>query len=341
VSKRIQSAARADGLAARAEVARRQAKTIFVGWLILCAFLVTSIVAAGLRDWRAGQPIRLEQLRVTLYMVAILGIVTIALRWNVRLAPARVYAESKAPPAKPQRTPAWIWLVLVFVIGGMIYTSAPKGPPVRGRRVLPQQADGPPIGLIAVLGAGAFVACFILYVLLKNYDRRMSQIMKRAREGDVDGAIRELEEEIDTKGRSASRVYSLGMLMGSKERNQDAYKLFVEAEQLGFDRATCLSNQGVMLSQMDHHVEAVFPLEEANRLSPNNALFASNLAGTLSKAGRHEDALREIERAEAALKSTIFLFGIGRNPLEKLVAECRERIDAAAAGSKPSMSGEL
>jgi type VI protein secretion system component VasK len=133
----------------------------------------------------------------------------------------------------------WQWLLLLGGFGLIFWLFVPE-------RVGPKPPPEP-ASRIWVLGFLWVVVIVILsrvaWKVLRNFDRGVRRAQKLAQEGDVDGAIADLREQIEEKGPTQNRVNTLGTFLLKRERWDEAALMFRKAEQIGkANRGVCRTN---------------------------------------------------------------------------------------------------
>jgi tetratricopeptide (TPR) repeat protein len=189
------------------------------------------------------------------------------------------------------------------------------------------------VGLVLVAYLRAF---------LRFHDRDVSSSLRRANEGDLDGAIAELRAAIDAKGPSAPRLNGLGVLFSLREAWGEALAVFDEAVRLGKRHPLFLGNQGLALRKLGRAGEAVEVLSEAIAKEPSGFLLHVHRCHALLDLGRLDEARADLERAVAIRGQQITLASKavreeGARQMEQLLDECRARLPAAT----PEKMGDL
>jgi hypothetical protein len=120
--------------------------------------------------------------------------------------------ERQASQGQP--TPAWLWLVLIAGFALIFWQFVPKRP---GQP--PPQAPTSMIWVVAVVAAPfVFILAMVAFQFIRNFDPGVRRAQKRAAEGDLEGAIAELREQIEEKGPTQNRVNALGIFLMDHER---------------------------------------------------------------------------------------------------------------------------
>jgi tetratricopeptide (TPR) repeat protein len=227
---------------------------------------------------------------------------------------------SQAPP-----TPAWQWLLLLGGFGLIFWLFVPKHV---GPKPPPE-----PASRNWVLGFLWVVVIVILsrvaWKVLRNFDRGVRRAQKLAQEGDVDGAIADLREQIEEKGQTQSRVNTLGTFLLKRERWNEAALMFRKAEQIGkTNRGIYRANLGFALLSGGKPAEAIPVLEEAARMGPQvlpmTCIIPLHLSLALADLKRWGEAEEQFRRAEDASSG---LRGKARAMLNEKLEKCRQKLE--------------
>ena len=247
---------------------------------------------------------------------------------SVRLA-------SQGPP-----TPAWLWLVLLGGFALIFWQFSPKRPGPK-----PPPAPSPWIWLLVFVGIS--VICFLATAIWKlrfNLDWGVQRAEKRAREGDLDGAITDLREQIEEKGATQHRVNALGIFLMRQERWDEAAAMFRKGDELGeFNKDVCRANLGLALLKGGKPAEAIPVLEDAARIGPQvpslKCIVSLHMALALAELNRWDEAEEHFRRAEDAAR------GLRKShsaALEQELEQCRQKLEAhSRARPKPEGLAEL
>ena len=119
-------------------------------------------------------------------------------RWGRRMSSDTTKDGQQA--AERTAVPAWLWLLFIGGFALVFWQFVPKhkGP------------DPPPapISRIWVLAPAGMVIVVVLALvavpLIRSFDPGVRRAEKRAREGDLDGAIADLRDQIEEKGRPST-----------------------------------------------------------------------------------------------------------------------------------------
>jgi tetratricopeptide (TPR) repeat protein len=241
-------------------------------------------------------------------------------------------------PASP--TPAWQWLLLLGGFGLIFWLFAPD-------RVGPNP-PAEPASRIWVLGFLWVVAIVMLskaaWQHLRTFDRGVRRAQKLAQEGDVDGAIADLREQIEEKGPTQNRVNTLGTFLLKRERWDEAALMFRKAEQIGkANQGVCRANLGFALLSGGKPAEAIPVLEEAARIGPKVLLMTCivpvHLSLALADLKRWDEAEEQFRRAEDASRG---LRGKARAMLNEKLEKCRQKLEQHSPEQpKPEGHAEL
>ncbi len=215
---------------------------------------------------------------------------------------------TKGDRQAPQRTarPAWVWLLLIVGFAVVFWQFVPK-------RELPNPPNPRPslISPIWLLGFYGVLIVVLLAVyavaLLRNFDPGVRRAEKRAREGDLDGAIADLRAQIEKKGPTQLRVNALGVLLLRRERWDDAAAMFRQAEEIGKLKGVYRANLGLALLKGGKPAEALPVLEDAARIRPQlpvvTCLVSLHIALALAELDRWDEAHEQFRRAEEAARA--------------------------------------
>jgi tetratricopeptide (TPR) repeat protein len=215
-------------------------------------------------------------------------------------------------------------LLLLGGMGLIFWLFAPK-------RVEPPPAE--PAARISVLGFLWVVIIVILskvaWQILRNFDRGVRRAQKLAQQGDVDGAIADLREQIEDKAPTQNRVNTLGTFLLKRERWDEAALLFRKAEQIGkANRGVCRANLGFALLIGGKPAEAIPVLEEAARIGPQvlpmTCIIPLHISLALADLKRWDEAEEQFRRAEDAFRG---LRGTTRAMLNEKLEKCRQCLE--------------
>ena len=238
--------------------------------------------------------------------------------------------ESQGP-----HTPAWLWLVLIGGFALIFWQYVPNRPG-------PKPAPSPTSWIWLVVFVATPIVIILAAValqLLRNFDPGVRRAEKRAAEGDVDGAIADLREQIEEKGPKQNRINALGILLMRRESWDEAAAMFRKAEEIGeINKGVCRANLGLALFKGGKPAEAIAVLEEAARIGPQapalNCVVNLHIALALAELRRWDEAEEQFRRR-----------GDGPRPeqaqaraLEGDLAQCRQKLEQRS-GEKPKPEG--
>lgn len=277
--------------------------------LTLVALLVVSLVY--LQDHplpRARrQPMPPPPLWVSIVpAVIIVGVILFGLRKSLR--------SSAAGPRKQRGWAVFFVVVVVFAACSAVIASRPGPMGAAVNRTMMYLAFSPLIFLI-----------LIVFLWLKSRDIATNRALVRARDGDVDGAIRDLLELIETRGPTGHRANALGALILETGDYGRALEWFGEAERLGYNGMVCRANRAVALRKMGRAAESAELLAGLVAEKPDDPTLAGLYSLSLAESGRPDEAREQLRRAQDLPQAA----GQGRahrEGFEKLLDECRERL---------------
>ncbi len=240
-----------------------------------------------------------------------------------RLSSGKSNVGRNAPQAQP--TPAWLWLLLIGGFGLIFWQFVP-------RRDRPKPPPAPvswvtvtvfPAATIIVIGS------LVAWLYFRIFDRGVRRAEKRAQEGDLDGAIADLREQIEEKGPSQDRVNALGIFLMRKERWDEAAMMFRKAEQIGTHfKGVCQANLGLALLRGGKPADAIPALEEAASIGPHTppltCIVSMHMSLALADLGRWDEAEEHFRRAEEAAR------GLRKSQLAALKGDldkCRQKLE--------------
>jgi tetratricopeptide (TPR) repeat protein len=223
------------------------------------------------------------------------------MKWGQRLSTGSTKVDSEASERPP--APAWLWLLLIGGLALIFWKFTPK-------REGPNPPPAPKPATRILVTAGLLVVgvvAALAWQLLREFDWGVRRAEKRAREGDLEGAIADLREQIEEKGPTQQRVNALGILLMRAERWDDASAIFRKAEEIGQLKGVCRANLGLALLKGGKPAEAVPVLQEAARLAPRapamTCLVNLHMALALAELDRWDEARAHLRRAEDAARS--------------------------------------
>jgi hypothetical protein len=236
-------------------------------------------------------------------------------------------------------TPAWIWLLLIGGFALIFWQFVPKHPGAK-----PAPAPESP-GLVLLIVAVPIIVIVTVFAVqfLRNFDPGIRRADKRAAEGDLEGAIADLREQIEEKGPKQNRVNALGILLMRGERWDEAAAMFRKADAMGESKnGACRANLGLALLKGGKAAEAIPVLEEAARIGPPaavlNCVIDLHMALALADLKRWGEAEERFRRAEDAARG---LSKTQRAALERELEQCRQKLESSGEGPKPEGFREL
>ena len=208
----------------------------------------------------------------------------------------------QASPAPP--TPVWHWLLLLGGFALIFWWFAPKcaGP-------------NPPPAAISWIWWPVFAGVVVIvlralaaFPFLRNFDRGVRCAEKRAQEGDLDGAIADLREQIEEKGQTQIRVNTLGIFLLRRERWDEAAAMFRKAEQIGkLNKGVCRANLGLALLKGGKPAEAIPVLQDAASMGPHalplTCIVNLHMSLALAELRRWDEAEEQFRRGGCGPRS--------------------------------------
>jgi tetratricopeptide (TPR) repeat protein len=220
-----------------------------------------------------------------------------------------------------QPVPAWLWLLLICCFGLIFWLNVPK-------RAGPE----PPGWIWVPVFFGAVVIVILSKValqFLRNFDRGIQRAEKRAREGDLEGAIADVRNQIEEKGPTQNRVNTLGVFLLRRERWDEAAEMFRKAEEIGkFNKEIYRANLGLALMSGGKPAEAISVLQQAASMGqqapPLTCIINLHQSLALADLSRWDEAEERFRHAEDAARGL-------RNTQRALIAEqlekCRQKLE--------------
>lgn len=229
------------------------------------------------------------------------------------------------PVAGRPPVPAWCWILGVLVgITLAVWYPRPRAvqrPPHRPfqtpRRVLnnghvDRAAKGLPVrespgasflgGVVITLVGAVFALRY-----LRSHDGALSRASKRAKAGDVEGAIADMQALIEKKGLTVARFNHLSGLLTRCERWDEAAALYRKAKALGEIKGICQLNLGMALQKLGRPEEALAELQDVERNGPwvpaMRCLISLYSALALTGLDRRDEALKHLEGAKSAARA--------------------------------------
>lgn len=231
------------------------------------------------------------------------------------------------PPARKLSPGERLWMGGLFLLGFALFLafSTPK-PGVDG-------ASMRSVSYVAFALAGVMAAIGLpRFLNMVLQARRTSRLVARANRGDGEGATADLRAEIETRGRSATRMRDLSVLLMAQGRWEEAQETLRDVELAGEEEGWVLNARGLVHWKLGRLDEALKDLEEARKLSPADLSLACNSCHVLADAGRLGEAREQLSLAEGLAKQTFFAKS-DRLQAREMVEECRKRLATAGSGS--------
>jgi tetratricopeptide (TPR) repeat protein len=115
--------------------------------------------------------------------------------------------------------------------------------------------------------------------------------------GQTDEAIRQFREALRLKPEDAEAYYNLGIVLDKKGQMDEAIRQYQEAVRLKPDWAPVHNDLGIVLLNQGRVDEAVRQYQEAIRLKPDHAGAHYNLGNALFQKGQIEEAIHQYREA--------------------------------------------
>jgi tetratricopeptide (TPR) repeat protein len=219
--------------------------------------------------------------------------------------------------------PPWLWVLLIGGLYLILWQFVPKTGRPNPRPVFTSQTW-------VLLTVGAVVVCLLAFAFqfFRLFDPGVRRANKRAQEGDLDGAIADLREQIEDKGPTQTRVNVLGLILLRCERWAEAAALFRKAEEIGKLKGVCRANLGLALLKGGKPDEALPVLEEAAHVGPQvpvmRCIIGLHSALALAELGRWDEADEQFRVAEEVARG---LRKAERAALDKGFEEYRQKLE--------------
>jgi hypothetical protein len=250
--------------------------------------------------------------------------------------PGKPAAPASGPVSNPIRTRTWV--AILFVTGLAVYVLAPEErarPAGRPRARRPALAGWICLGSIGIVVA--YVAAVIGIRWLRYRDPVLDRINRRAREGDVDGAIAELHHEILDRGPTANRINALVVLLVQNKDHPAAAEWARKGLALAPDRVDLRSNFALALLESGQASEAEAIYAEMIARNATQPVYFLNHASALVALGRLDEAESQLRLAEQKLDSTYYLTTQDvKGPFREAIATVRAKIVEARGAKDPT-----
>ena len=241
-------------------------------------------------------------------------------RWRkARPAPPR-------PPARKLSPGERLWMGGLFLLGlGLFLAFSTPRHGVDGATMRSASHVSLALaGVMAAIGSPKFLKMIL-------QDRQTSRLVARANRGDREGAIADLRAEIESRGRSATRMRDLSVLLMAQGRWEEAQETLRDVELAVEEEGWVLNARGLVHWKLGRLDEALKDLEDARRLSPADLSLACNSCHVLADAGRLEEAGEQLGLAEGLEKRTFYFAKSDRIRAREMVEECRKCLAGAAS----------
>ena len=231
--------------------------------------------------------------------------------------------ESNRQASQQPATPRWLWPLLICGLYLIFWQLVPKNGKPNPRPVFATQT-----WVLLTVGAVAVSLFAFAFQFFRHFDPGVRRANKRAAEGDLDGAIADLREQIEDKGPTQTRVNTLGLLLSQCERWAEAAAVFRKAEEIGKFKGVCRANLGLALLKGGKPDEALPVLEEACARRPSSSgdemPRRTPLRPALAELSRWDEADEQLRLAEEAAGR---LRKADRAALAKEFEQCRLKLE--------------
>ena len=141
--------------------------------------------------------------------------------------------------------------------------------------------------------------------------KHATRTLRRAKDGDVPGAIDELQSEIEFKGADADRLAGLGLLYMSREDYGTAMGHYQKALSIAPERLGLRANYALCLFKLGRldGADRTFAELLSNKPVVSGPLTFTNHAQVLIALGRFDEAQARIDQASARLKQIDYPLG--------------------------------
>lgn len=164
--------------------------------------------------------------------------------------------------------------------------------------------------------------------------RGQQRVLRRASEGDPEGAIRSVREEIEFRGPTAERWATLGCLLGQQQRWEEALSAFEQADCLSDGQPVYQSNRALALLKTGRSEEALILLDEAIPKMHDTVTARCTRFRALAALGRWDEAREELSTTEDLLQSGWYSKA-EREVLRGQIAACRQVLEELSVPPAP------
>ncbi len=187
--------------------------------------------------------------------------------------------------------------------------------------------------LLSALPVLLVLGLIVLLLVYQGWKGRADhEAVRLVQAGDTEGAIRDVQQQIDDLGPSPERCNRLGVLLGTQHQYEAALRWLDQAIQLdGGRNPVYQANHAMMLAGLGRKEEAAQLLDNLAIQQPNDFRLACNCAIVNADAGRMDTARSQLARAEALRKSVWVLSRSDRQQLNALLRECRQKVRPSSA----------
>ncbi len=316
-------------------IARRFGSPAITTFIVIAGVLIMTFLAVALIESRAAG----KTAGTVIYAVLMGSLVLLFVKLNdLRERRAGRAKVRKPMPSKTPRTHSLAWTILIFAVGALLYFQSHRNPQAEPRG----EARSPTIVLVLVLVLGSVAIIVAIYagpfLLAYLHNRAVDRFFKRSNEGDPEGAIAALREEIASKGATALRVNSLGVLLVSQQRWEEGDEQFREAVRLSGRKTPQLDNHALATWKLGRAEDSAAIFAEIEALGPLQLVSASNYCRVLVDLGRIEEACEQLAHAEELAVQMRGIAAEDRSLLQRELQECRDAV-AGLGGGKKDLSG--
>jgi len=316
-------------------IAQRVGIAAITTFLVFAVVLLLAFLAIALNESRAAN----STVGTVVCAVMMGSLVLLFLKLNDRRErrAGRAHLSKPKTAQTPQTRPfAWVLVIILFLIGTLVYSVSPVDPKAK-----PRGQAGPPIITLLFWSAVAIIVAVYAGLFLLAYlrNRAVNRFFERANKGDPDGAIAALRGEIASKGATALRLNSLGLLLASQQRWEEGDEQFREVIRLYGRRTPQLNHHALATWKLGRTEESAALFAEIAALGPLDMVGACQYSRVFAELGRSDEAREQLAHAELQYGRIIGAAASVRSILLNELQECRDAVAGLAGGKKDDLSG--